>query len=167
MLSPSLINLHVFFRIFSHENYILCWNWQIMSPESKRVHPTRAKIEALKSYKSEYAICTIKRDHSLCIEQVHPKSNNLYEIHFDLKNRVVIFPNFEDLEFWVEKLFVLISCIFEIFQRFKVQHTSTFIKLFSALIRGARRRVHMHKIHYFQQIMHKNYRINFVTFFSW
>ena len=136
-----------------------------MSPESKRVHPTRAKIEALKSYKSEYAICTIKRDHSLCIEQVHPKSNNLYEIHFDLKNRVVIFPNFEDLEFWVEKLFVLISCIFEIFQRFKVQHTSTFIKLFSALIRGARRRVHMHKIHYFQQIMHKNYRINFVTFF--
>ena len=86
-----------------------------MSPESKRVHPARAKIEALKSYKSEYAICTIKRDHSLCIEQVHPKSNNLYEIHFDLKNRVVIFPNFEDLEFWVEKLFVLTSCILEIF----------------------------------------------------
>ena len=36
-----------------------------MSPESKRVHPMRAKIEALKSYKSECAICTIKRDPSL------------------------------------------------------------------------------------------------------
>ena len=102
----------IFFRIFSHENYILCWKWQIMSPKSKRVHRKRAKIQAMKSYKSEDAICTIKRDHSLYIEQIHPKSNNLYEIHFDLKNRVVIFPNFEDLEFWVEKLFVLISCIF-------------------------------------------------------
>ncbi len=84
----------IFFRIFSHENYILCWKWQIMSPKSKRVHRKRAKIQAMKSYKSEDAICTIKRDHSLYIEQIHPKSNNLYEIHFDLKNRVVIFPNF-------------------------------------------------------------------------
>ena len=65
-----------------------------MSPEFKRAHPERAKIKAMKSYKNEDAICTIKRDHSSQIEQVHPKSNNLYKIDFDLKIGVAIFPNF-------------------------------------------------------------------------
>ena len=65
-----------------------------MSPEFKRAHPKRAKIKAMKSYKNEDAICTIKRDHNLKIEQIHPKSNNLYKIDFDLKIGVAIFPNF-------------------------------------------------------------------------
>ena len=39
-----------------------------------------------KKLKNEEGICTIKRDRTLKIEQIHPKSNNMYEIHFDMKN---------------------------------------------------------------------------------
>ena len=60
----------------------------------KRAHPTRAKIKAMKSYKNLNAICTMKRDHSSKIEQIHLKSNNLYKSDFDLKIGVAIFPNF-------------------------------------------------------------------------
>ena len=38
----------------------------------KRAHPTRAKIKAMKSYKNLDAICTMKRDHSSKMEQIHP-----------------------------------------------------------------------------------------------
>ena len=38
----------------------------------KRAHPTRAKIKAMKSYKNLDAICTMKRDHSSKIDQIHP-----------------------------------------------------------------------------------------------
>ena len=38
-----------------------------------------------KKLKNEEGICTIKRDRTLKIEQIHPKSNNLYKIEFDPK----------------------------------------------------------------------------------
>ena len=72
---------------------------------------------------------------------------------------------FEDLDFEVEKLSMLISSIFEVFWWFKVQNASTFITIFTARIRSARGRVHVRKIHHFQQITHKKYRINAVNFF--
>ena len=38
----------------------------------KRAHPARAKTKAMKSYKNSDGICTMKRDHSSKIEQIHP-----------------------------------------------------------------------------------------------
>ena len=94
------------------------------------------------------------------------KLNNLYEIRFDMKNRGCdFFRIFEDLEFEVEKLFMLISSIFEIFWRFKVQNASTIIQLFNVLISSARGPARMHKNWLFHKICIKKCEIYAVNFF--
>jgi len=57
----------------------------------KRAHPTRAKIKAMKSYKNLDAICTMKRDHSSKIEQIHPNRTTCTKSILILKNHVFFF----------------------------------------------------------------------------
>ena len=59
----------------------------------KRAHPTRAKIKAMKSYKNLDAICTMKRDHSSKIEQIHPNRTTCTKSILILKNHVFFFQN--------------------------------------------------------------------------
>ena len=54
----------------------------------KRAHSTRAKIKAMKSYKNLDAICTMKRDHSSKIEQIHPNRTTCTKSILILKNHV-------------------------------------------------------------------------------
>ena len=72
----------------------------------------RAKMEALESYVNLDAFCIMERYHISKIEQIHPKSNNFDEIHFDKKSGLIFFRIFEHLEFQAKKLFELISWIF-------------------------------------------------------
>ena len=81
------------------------------------------------------------------------------------KSVMRFFRIFEDLEFEVEKLFMLISSIFEIFWWFKVQNASTIIQLFNVLISSARGPARMHKNWLFQKICIKKCEIYDVNFF--
>jgi len=82
------------------------------SSNSTRSHPTRAKIKALKSYvKLDAFRITVKFYHSLKIEQIHAKSNNLNKINFDMKNhkfsKVTIKIKFGRLRVFHFKIFTL------------------------------------------------------------
>jgi len=52
----------------------------------------RAKVKAMIRHENLLAFCFIEHNHSSKMEQMHPKSNNFYEIHFFVKNH-----NFQDL----------------------------------------------------------------------
>ena len=54
----------------------------------------RAKMEAVESYGNVDAFCIVERHYISKIEQIHPKSNNFYEIDFDKKYGLLFFSEF-------------------------------------------------------------------------
>ena len=54
----------------------------------------RAKIECVEIYENVGAFCIVERHYISKIEQIHPKSNNFYEIDFDKKSGLLFFSEF-------------------------------------------------------------------------